>query len=143
MILQKIIMTNTIIEITKSNFKDYTKLDIIAFSSAAPFAMGDGGGLVIVTKEGKVYHANPYRGDVTMDDAFLFCPPLEKCRFGAVGGGQIPEGWETIYLGFGNHLVINESISALFHCEIEREKIYEWDELYNRWIDIVLKIVGK
>ena len=48
------------IEINKSNYKNYDFRDIVAFSCASPRAMGDRGAVVIVTTEGCVYHTNPY-----------------------------------------------------------------------------------
>lgn len=40
------------IELSKENYKDYLPLDIAAFSFAFAGAMGDAGGVVIITTSG-------------------------------------------------------------------------------------------
>ena len=72
---------------------------------------------------------------------FEVCPPLSECRFGVFGGGIIPEGWKTVYLGFGNHLVLHESISEDFRKEAEQSEIKEVGDLYNKWMDVVKRIL--
>lgn len=47
-----------VIEINSENYKDYLHLDIIAFSFAGEGAQGEGGGLCMVTSDGKLYHTN-------------------------------------------------------------------------------------
>ena len=44
-----------VIEINSENYKDYLHLDIIAFSFAGEGAQGEGGGLWMVTSDGKPY----------------------------------------------------------------------------------------
>ena len=128
-------------KLTRDNYKECTGLDIIAFSSAAPGAMGDAGAVEMVTSKGEVYYANPFYEDIEMEQVFQVCPPLSECRFGVFGGGVIPEGWQTIYLGFGNHLVLHESISEDFRKEAEQSEIKEVGDLYNKWMDVVRRIL--
>ena len=119
-------------KLTRDNYKECTGLDIVAFSSAAPGAMGDAGAIEVVTTKGEVYYANPFYEDIEMEQVFEVCPPLSECRFGVFGGGVIPEGWKTIYLGFGNHLVLHESISEDFRKEAEhRNKTPNGECLYT------------
>ena len=47
-------------KLTRENYKECTGLDIVAFSSAAPGAMGDAGAIEVVTTKGEVYYANPF-----------------------------------------------------------------------------------
>ena len=129
-------------KLTRENYKECTGLDIIAFSSAAPGAMGDAGAVEVVTSKGEVYYANPFYEDIEMEQVFQVCPPLSECRFGVFGGGVIPEGWQTIYLGFGNHLVLHESISEDFRKEAEQSEIKEVGDLYNKWIDIIKRLLA-
>jgi hypothetical protein len=129
------------IEITKSNYKDYVSLDIVAFSFASPGAMGDSGAIIVVTKDGCVYRANPFFEDVSEEEVFQVCPPLKNCQFGMFGGGNIPEGWQSYYLGCGNHLVIRDDISAQFSAIIEREEFKKMGAVYQKWIDIVFEII--
>ena len=117
-------------------------MDIIAFSSAAPGAMGDAGAVEMVTAKGEVYYANPFYEDIEMEQVFEVCPPLSECRFGVFGGDVIPEGWKTVYLGFGNHLVLHESISEDFRKEAEQSEIKEVGDLYNKWMDVVRRILA-
>lgn len=130
-----------ITQITTSNYKNYGSLDIVAFSCASPGAMGDGGAIIVVTTDGSVYYANPYRSDISEEEALEICPPLKECHFGMFGGGDIPKGWQTIYLGCGNHLVISDSIAVQFHEIVERESIQEDFFLYRKWMDIVFEII--
>ena len=129
-------------KLTRDNYKECTGLDIVAFSSAAPGAMGDAGAIEVVTTKGEVYYANPFYEDIEMEQVFEVCPPLSECRFGVFGGGVIPEGWQTIYLGFGNNLVLHESISEEFRREAEKSKIKEVGDLYNKWMDIVKRMLS-
>ena len=129
-------------KLTRDNYKECTGLDIVAFSSAAPGAMGDAGAIEVVTTKGEVYYANPFYEDIEMEQVFEVCPPLSECRFGVFGGGVIPEGWQTIYLGFGNNLVLHESISEEFRKEAEKSKIKEVGDLYNKWLDIVKRMLS-
>ena len=129
-------------KLTRDNYKECTGLDIVAFSSAAPGAMGDAGAIEVVTTKGEVYYANPFYEDIEMEQVFEVCPPLSECRFGVFGGGVIPEGWQTIYLGFGNNLVLHESISEEFRKEAEKSKIKEVGDLYNKWMDVVKRILA-
>ena len=129
-------------KLTRDNYKECTGLDIVAFSSAAPGAMGDAGAIEVVTTKGEVYYANPFYEDIEMEQVFEVCPPLSECRFGVFGGGVIPEGWQTIYLGFGNNLVLHESISEEFRKEAEKSKIKEVGDLYNKWMDIVKRMLS-
>ena len=129
-------------KLTRDNYKECTGLDIVAFSSAAPGAMGDAGAIEVVTTKGEVYYANPFYEDIEMEQVFEVCPPLSECRFGVFGGGVIPEGWQTIYLGFGNNLVLHESISEEFRIEAEKSKIKEVGDLYNKWMDIVKRMLS-
>ena len=129
-------------KLTRDNYNECTGLDIVAFSSAAPGAMGDAGAIEVVTTKGEVYYANPFYEDIEMEQVFEVCPPLSECRFGVFGGGVIPEGWQTIDLGFGNNLVLHESISEEFRKEAEKSKIKEVGDLYNKWMDIVKRMLS-
>ncbi len=129
-------------KLTRDNYKECTGLDIVAFSSAAPGAMGDAGAIEVVTTKGEVYYANPFYEDIEMEQVFEVCPPLSECRFGVFGGGVIPEGWQSIYLRFGNNLVLHESISEEFRKEAEKSKIKEVGDLYNKWMDIVKRMLS-
>ena len=56
-----------VIEITESNYQDFTTLDIVAFSFAYEGAMGEMGGIYIIDRGGQIYHANYFMGDKCLD----------------------------------------------------------------------------
>ena len=71
-----------VIEINSENYKDYLHLDIIAFSFAGEGAQGEGGGLWMVTSDGKLYHTN-FAYTISWEQAILLCPtpPGIRLRF--------------------------------------------------------------
>ena len=128
------------IEISKSNYKDYSSLDIVAFSFAVPGAQGEGGGIYLITSDQNIYHMNFVFGDMTKDDAIHICPPLVDCRFALFGTDKIPEGWQYRYMGAGNHLFIRDSIfNDVYEMTVGLEEV----ELYQQWKYIVMKVLGK
>lgn len=114
------------VEINSTNFKQYQNLDIIAFSFAHPGAQGEAGGIKIMTSDGILYHTN-YKRSITLDDAFLVCPPLKECKF-ELFGGSTPEGWISFYVGGGNFLVVRkqfeDTITGIIPIGV-----------YNNWIE--------
>ena len=134
------------IDINKENINDYIGLDIVAFQWAAGGACGEPGGVVFVTRDGKVFHTNyvfsEYR--VTGDDVCRLFPPLSSFQTGVFGGGIYPEEWKDQYLGLGNYLVVHESIWDAFTKKAKSE-LAKWNRtgdnaiLYNIWIVAVLK----
>ena len=137
-----------VVEITQANLADCLNLDIIAFHWAAGGACGEGGAVVFITKDGKVYHSNyVYSEFIKIDDLFKIFPPLSEFSPGMMGGGVYPPMWKDQYLGLGNYLVVHESIWDAFmetaKNELEsREQRGESVILYNIWVDVVLKILG-
>lgn len=136
-------MDTPIQEIDKSNFKRFKNLDIVAFLRAAPGAMGDAGAVEIVTFDRCVYHANPDFGDISMDQVCQVCPPLKDCHFMTFGGGKIPQGWSTVYLGMGNYLVMKDAIFDFFSEAVEQAGFCTPAGLYGAWLDIVLNILSR
>ena len=121
-------------------YKDYSSLDIVAFSFAVPGAQGEGGGIYLITSDQNIYHMNFVFGDMTKDDAIHICPPLVDCRFALFGADKIPEGWQYRYMGAGNHLFIRDSIfNDVYEMTVGLEEV----ELYQQWKYIVMKVLGK
>ena len=58
------------------------------------------------------------------------------------GGGNIPEGWRSFYLGGGNLLVVNDVIVPQFLEITEKEVNQKGGYLHNKWLDIVLEIIN-
>ena len=121
------------IEISKSNYQDYCSLDIVAFSYAAPGAMGEGGSIYIITDNGSVYHTNIVYGDMTLEDAFLVCPPLRECRIGYFDADPATD-WSSFYMGAGNFLFVTNRMSWIFK---EYSSCWEDYDLYPLWIYLV------
>ena len=125
------------IDISKSNYKDYYSLDIVAFSYAVPGAMGEGGGIYIISADGNIYHTNIAYGDMTLEDAFLICPPLRDCHIRIINA-EPPKGWSFFYMGAGNFLFVIDRLSELF-----KETTFYWDDisLYNQWKFLVISFL--
>ena len=111
-------------------------MDLVAFSFAAPEAMGYAGRIVIVGKDKRTYFLNYVRGDLSMEEVYEIPPLLKECNFGIFGGGKYPDGWSEMYMGAGNHLVVHQSI--LPEVEKETKSIKSTPELYQKWHDIIV-----
>ena len=137
------------IEVYSSDLDDYLGLEIVAFHWAAAGACGEGGAVVFITTDGKVYHSNyVYPGFITIDDLLRIFPALTEFSPGIFGGGIYPPMWKDQYLGLGNYLVIHESICANFQETAKKElnrrqKQGDHVILYNIWVEVVLMVIGK
>ena len=137
------------IEVTGNNIKDCIGLSIVAFKWAVPGACGEGAGIVFITSDGKLYHANYLYGDehISIDDTYLIFPPLKSMKTGQYGDGGFAPEWREHYLGLGNSLVVHESISEKFTKTAENElaRLKKEDDgiiLYDIWASVVLKILN-
>ena len=97
-----------IIEITESNYQDYSSLDIVAFSFAYEGAMGEMGGIYIIDREGQIYHANYFLGDDCIDREHIkdVIPVFVDLEHGLMGSESNNPNWSSEYCGFGNTLLI-------------------------------------
>ena len=135
-------MGTEIIKLTKDNYKDYQLNEVVALSIAESGAMGEPGNFEIVTNKGEVYIANPLYDDISLQAVFEFCPILFHIRIGTTGCISKPNGWQYLYLGFGNHLFINDSIYTQFQIGLKYVENKRPYYLYNEWMGIVKDIVG-
>ena len=101
-----------VIEITESNYQDFTTLDIVAFSFAYEGAMGEMGGIYIIDREGQIYHANYFMGDKCLDRDHIkdVIPVFVDLEHGLLGSESKNPNWSSEYLGFGNTLLISNEI---------------------------------
>ncbi len=133
------------IELSKENYKDYLPLDIAAFSFAFAGAMGDAGGVVIITTDGQLYYFNYVHQDFSGDDVDALLPILAQCELPIFGEtDRVPEGWRHISLGAGNNLLMqNQYVEPFFKMHEEyAKKVNEIDGcLYRSWLKIMLEIV--
>lgn len=125
------------IYISKENYKEYTNLDVVAFSYAHGGAQGVGGEIIVITKDVKIYSMN-YVYDMEIEMCDKVCPPLKNCIFGLWDVEETPNGWKGVRLGAGNFLVIAE---PLYH-QLKRQMFkLAPHELYGKWIDMVLNCI--
>lgn len=125
------------IEISPTNYKEHLPLDLLAFSFAASGAMGEGGAIILVCKDGKALHLN-YNMDKWEDYMIdSLCPVLSQCDMGIFGNDSAPEGWAPFNLGMGNHLFFRSEIEDEFKIILEQKQVHP----YRAWLDIVLEIV--
>ncbi len=117
--------------------KTFTKelLDKTAFFSVAEGgAMGEPGGILFITDDGKLYHANYVFGDFKHETIKESFPIIDECKFGLFGmGTTVPDGWTYISLGFGNHLIVKDDYYAAFEPLIA--KYNSPGELYQHWVE--------
>ena len=135
------------IELSKENYKDYLPLDIAAFSFAFAGAMGDAGGVVIITISGQVYYFNYVYQDFSGVEIDAILPILAQCDLPIFGEtDRVPEGWRHISLGAGNNLLMqNQYVDSFFKRHEEYAKTVDEIEgcLYRSWLKIMLEIAKK
>ena len=124
------------IELSKSNYKNYLPLNIIAFSYATGGAQGEPGGVTILDKEGKFFHFNYAYGDLKKDEIFEICPFLKE-----IESHKIEENFERMNMGMGNTLFVSKSI--LPEVKEKTKDIKRPDELFLQWRKIIYDIIKK
>ena len=133
------------IELSKENYKDYLPLDIAAFSFAFAGAMGDAGGVVIITTDGQLYYFNYVYQDFSKDDVDAILPILSQCELPIFGEtDRVPDGWRHISLGAGNNLLMrNQYVESFFKMHKEYAKTVDEINgcLYRSWLKLMLEIV--
>ena len=122
------------IEISKSNYKDYLPISMIAFSYATGGAQGDPGGINIVDIDGKIFYLNYAYGDLNKNEVYEICPPLKE-----YSPEKDPEGWHKINMGMGNTLFVSKSILQQF--QEKTQDIKTPSGYYLSWVNVVLNII--
>lgn len=127
--------------LTKRNLTQESFKRAVAFAASVPGAMGTPGIIEIVTDQ-EVYYADYVNGDVTFDDLCRIFPVFDKCQFGDFGEkSMVPNGWDYVYLGMGNHLVLREDIAEKVFEKIDRNGYPE--DIYASWRNIVIEIMER
>ena len=133
------------IELSKENYKDYLPLDIAAFSFAFAGAMGDAGGVVIITTSGQLYYFNYAYQDFSGYDVDAILPILAQSELPIFGEtDRVPEGWRHISLGAGNNLLMqNQYVEPFFRMHEEYAKMVDKIDgcLYRSWLKIMVEIL--
>ena len=106
------------------------------FSVAEGGAMGSPGEVMMVTSEREVYSANYCYGDISYGDLVAVFPTLGMCEFPLFGVGTVmPEGWNYVALGMGNHLVVYDDVYVEFKKKIKGLRPCE---IYQKWLDFAV-----
>lgn len=133
-------MKNTI-ELCNRDLKKSIFNDIMFFSLAEGGAMGEPGGVFFFDKKGQTYHFNYVFGDADMGKVEKLFPILGDCEFGMFGlDSKVPDGWNYVNLGMGNHLIVNDVVYPKF-----AENLGDEDEpsvVYGKWVEIADSILN-
>ncbi|MCR5139015.1 MAG: hypothetical protein K6B45_02485 [Bacteroidaceae bacterium] len=124
-----------IIEINDNNYLDYLDLNVAALSFASSGAMGEAGGLYLISFSSKIYHANYLDGSISLDAVYTIFPFLDKCSFN-IFDCKGCSNWKGFYMGAGNYLIVRES---LYKKIKNRINCLEEEDLYEQWDKIVLE----
>lgn len=134
------------IKICQIGNADIAKLkydDIMLVALGEGGAMGEPGALNIICKKKgkvKVCHANFCYGDFDMDKLSKVFTPLQSFDCGLFGDvGGVAEGWEHIYMGMGNHLLVRSTIAEAFKAAIKGKAE---PEIYGCYMTVATEILG-
>lgn len=125
------------IYLSKKNYRDYLRLDTVAFSFAHGGAQGVGGEIIVITRNASIYRMNYAYGDMAIEMCEMVCPQLRECKFGFFVE-KAPFGWKGLSLGAGNFLVLEDSLYDRLREQIAEMYPYE---LYGEWMGMVLNAV--
>lgn len=129
-----------IISLTKENYKQYLPITPIAFSVAEGGAMGYPGRVIIIDEKNDVYDFNLH--ELGKDDVMKILPALYESKRAVLGIDPSTSGWNRVYLGMGNHLMVADSIyDELREIALNRYKYFGIGELYQHWIGVVQEIL--
>lgn len=124
---------NKITELDNNSFNKETLDNISFFQFAEGGAMGDPGGIIIITDDGSTYHANYCYGGLKWETVKAAFPVINDCHFGLFGyNSTVPKGWVYICLGMGNHLIVREDYYTKFEPLISEYN--SASEIYKHWI---------
>ena len=129
-----------IISLTKENYKQYLPITPIAFSVAEVCAMGYPGRVIIIDEKNDVYDFNLH--ELGKDDVMKILPAMYESKRAVLGIDPSTSGWNRVYLGMGNHLMVADSIyDELREIALNRYKYFGIGELYQHWIGVVQEIL--
>ena len=129
-----------IISLTKENYKQYLPITPIAFSVAEVGAMGYPGRVIIIDEKNDVYDFNLH--ELGKDDVMKILPALYESKRAVLGIDPSTSGWNRVYLGMGNHLMVADSIyDELREIALNRYKYFGIGEIYQHWIGVVQEIL--
>lgn len=138
--------------------------NVIIYSMAEPGAMGVGGRMEFVTDRGEDFELWYMTDDTPYQEIKKAFPALKDCYWNGPSKAcsknepreivfysdkakriyectRVTEGWQHIYMGFGNHLVIRAD-----HYEEFMDAISDLEEglhIYGNWRERALKLYRK
>ena len=127
------------IDLNSSNYKDFLPINIVAYSYAKSGAMGEAGGVYIISKEGQIFHLNYVYGGITSDEVNIVCPPLKEQ---SQNFQLYKENWKDFNMGMGNYLTVHISIYDKFQEKIQNLNL-SMQGLFQKWKSIVLEILAE
>ena len=132
--------TTQIISLTKENYTQHLPITPVAFSVAEGGAMGCPGRVIIIDKKNNVYDF--YMHELEKEDVMKILPALYESKRTVLGIDPSTSGWNRVYLGMGNHLMVADSIyDELREMTLSRYKYFGIGELYQHLIGIVQEIL--
>ena len=123
-------------EISKDLFND-----IWFFHIAEYGAMGAPGEVIAVKKEGECFSYNYISSDITFEDTLILFPPLKEFTSFVGDTVSLPKGWQHIYTGFGNHLLVSDEIYDKFYEE--SKEIIDSYKIYGLWMEKAEKVINE
>lgn len=133
------------IELNSQNYRDYLPLDIAAFDFAFAGAMGDPGGVNIITRNSDKYYFNYKEGDLEWSQVIEIIPVISQSHLPVFGNTEdVPAGWCHISLDMGNNLLIKEEYVKPLNREWDKylkTTKEEYPLLYGVWQEFMLKIL--
>ena len=130
--------TTPIISLTKENYTQHLPITPVAFSVAEGGAMGCPGRIIIIDDKNDVYDF--YMHELDKEDVMEILPALYECKRAVLGIDPSTSGWNRVYLGMGNHLMVADSIYERFN-ESSKSLWQSRGSLYQQWIGIVQEIL--
>ena len=130
--------TTPIISLTKENYTQHLPITPVAFSVAEGGAMGCPGRVIIIDDKNDVYDF--YMHELEKEDMMEILPALYECKRAVLGIDPSTSGWNRVYLGMGNHLMVADSIYERFN-ESAKSLWQSRGSLYQQWIGIVQEIL--
>lgn len=129
------------VELCNADLKKSIFKDVMFMSIAEGGAMGEPGAIWFYQKSGVLYHCNYAFGDIKIDKVEKLFPTIANCEFGMFGlDSSVPEGWNYVNLGMGNHLIVNDSVYGRFVEQLG--DIEELSAVYMRWMEIADNILN-
>ena len=124
------------IELNHSNYNNYIPINIITFSYGFGGAQGEPNGVIIMDKDGKLFHFNYRENDFKENEKDEICPMIKDLEL-----RKSLQEWSEKYLGAGNFLYYHNSISK--EVEEKTKDIRGPGALYNQWPKVIREIIKK